>query len=762
MTRPYPTPRAHARQRGAMAILAMMFLVIFGSLAAAMAIVSQGNLRTADSHMKINRSLAACETGTYFIIDALDEAAFTITSDKGVISSGDADDIWLDLVVELSNTLGDDLHYVDSGGAYLDGEGNFVIGPIAMTSNPNDPSFVVTITPHPLVGEDYDAVRYQQEPYVSEGVSNLSPPDSTWLRVVIEATDGPANDSVTRVVSMDMSIEKRIPFALLSRSRIMVGRNVMIDGPVGSLYDEVHLEDGHPVQIASDFRGLNDTLDARLDALLGALVWDGTNGDTNGDNRINTALDTELGLLDPDDPETGDVDADGYIDEFDLFLGFFDTDANGEVTLTELEDQMSSDVEARQLLELIDSFGYGPGDAPPGYTGDAASFAGREGYNDGVISAADRYAKLRGEIFISANVADWNVGAADSDPSDSLDGTYQDYLAGPIVAGFNSDPISFGSDAEENDLWEFESTDFDQSDFRALATGSLGAPDYYESLEAVPYGAAFPYDYFDRPVYANRSFTDVLIPVGTNALFIDCTFTGVVFVDTAVDNDDMNYNYAGMVFADGSQKHPDRSALVSGYGDVADTKTTGNNIRFHDCEFRGSVVTEAPTEFTHTRNKLAFTGVTSWNLSTLNDDDYDLYSRSAILAPHFSVEMGTFNKADGSLAGVSGSGDEAVELTGTIVAGLMDIRGQVTIRGTLLTTFAPQSNTGPVIGDTSPQYNTTLGYFDTEDGDLEASLPAEGVGIIQIIYEPLPLPDNIRGPVSIVPMWSTYYEGQTQ
>ncbi len=34
--------------RGAAAVLAMMFLMIFGSLAAAMAIVSQGNLSTAD------------------------------------------------------------------------------------------------------------------------------------------------------------------------------------------------------------------------------------------------------------------------------------------------------------------------------------------------------------------------------------------------------------------------------------------------------------------------------------------------------------------------------------------------------------------------------------------------------------------------------------------------------------------------------------------------------------------------------------------
>ena len=47
-----------ANRRGVASILAMMFLVIFGSLAAAMAVVAQGNLRTADSAMKVSRALS--------------------------------------------------------------------------------------------------------------------------------------------------------------------------------------------------------------------------------------------------------------------------------------------------------------------------------------------------------------------------------------------------------------------------------------------------------------------------------------------------------------------------------------------------------------------------------------------------------------------------------------------------------------------------------------------------------------------------------
>ena len=32
--------------------------------------------------------------------------------------------------------------------------------------------------------------------------------------------------------------------------------------------------------------------------------------------------------------------------------------------------------------------------------------------------------------------------------------------------------------------------------------------------------------------------------------------------------------------------------------------------------------------------------------------------------------------------------------------------------------FEPKSNSGPVLGETSPQFNTTLGYFPSAEGDL--------------------------------------------
>ena len=162
-----------------------------------------------------------------------------------------------------------------------------------------------------------------------------------------------------------------------------------------------------------------------------------------------------------------------------------------------------------------------------------------------------------------------------------------------------------------------------------------------------------------------------------------------------------------------------------------------------------------PTQFAHVRNKVAFTGTTVFNIADsprLSDEEKARYSRSAILLPHVSVEMGSFDQPAGD--------GEVLELSGTIVAGLIDMRGQVTVNGSVITTFEPISGVSPVVGDTSPQFNTTLGYFSLDQGDYESELPAAGLGKITITYDPsLALPDGIDGPIELKPIVSTYSEG---
>src|SRR5580692_3315871 len=96
------------RNRGAAAILAMMFLVIFASLAAAMAIIAQGNLATADNSYKIHRSLASCETGLQFLNYQLGQATSTITTTTGQITAANAPALWTSIGTAMQATLAGD------------------------------------------------------------------------------------------------------------------------------------------------------------------------------------------------------------------------------------------------------------------------------------------------------------------------------------------------------------------------------------------------------------------------------------------------------------------------------------------------------------------------------------------------------------------------------------------------------------------------------------------------------------------------------
>ncbi len=809
--------RPAARRRGVAAVLAMMFLVIFGSLAAAMAIVSQGNLRTAESHLKINRTLAAAETGMLLMeyqfaaalrFDGSDsDDRPDITTTDGIIHDGIPTDtdgnvygLWQAIATQIHSEMTGQLHNQANPSFTTPAPGTTLhglpivelnIGPIRV--GPGEPDFTAKFTPHPLPGEDYDSAEYDRLPYgpattpeeeeikeeagIDWVVSNAAPLDGRFIRIKVTAYDdgssagtqaapgAPEHRRVYRSVSKDVRITKRIPFAILSRSRVMIGRNVMVDGAVGSHFSEVNLTNGHPVQVLSDFRGLDGTLDSDLDALVGTLI---TN-DVNGDNRLNIASSSETSGI--ADPAALDIDGDGYISDFDFFLAAFDGNGDNRVTASELGT--TGDPSREQLFEMIDALM-----SPNAYDSNGDGIP--EG--DGFIDGDDFYAKIRGEVSILATQSDWESGAAG--------GAYQDYVEGSILPDYGHDPITF-DDQQHAEDFQFTASDFNIAAFADDATTDVAAqaaapvanepsnPTEYvapsaATREAVPFGAAYPYDYFDRPVYRNMVFDNVKIPKGTNALFEDCKFIGVTYIETEPVNDAEDYNYAGMQNADGSFKHPDRVVTVNGtdYGgdpvavgnQAYGTKLISNNVRFHNCTFEGAIVSgnwtggstsDQPAEYTHTRNKVAFTGNTEFNIedsTNLSDDEKDLFQRSTLLLPHFSVEMGSFDDGYAS--------SETVKLSGTIVAGLIDMRGQVEVEGTVVTTFEPISDTGPVIGDTSPQFNTTLGYFDSASGDLEAELPSTGLGKITLRYNPNKyLPDGIDGPLTIEPLERTFKEG---
>jgi len=72
-------------------VLAMMFLVLFGSLVAAMAIASQGNIKTASTHLHVMRASGAAETGLAEATERIANAA-----SRFVVAESDIDEnaVW--------------------------------------------------------------------------------------------------------------------------------------------------------------------------------------------------------------------------------------------------------------------------------------------------------------------------------------------------------------------------------------------------------------------------------------------------------------------------------------------------------------------------------------------------------------------------------------------------------------------------------------------------------------------------------------------
>jgi hypothetical protein len=370
--------------------------------------------------------------------------------------------------------------------------------------------------------------------------------------------------------------------------------------------------------------------------------------------------------------------------------------------------------------------------------------------------------------------------------------------------------------------------------------------------ERMPFNApvnAFA-DWYYRPRYENMVFRDVQIPQGTNALFINCTFVGVTLVHSYTDNTHINWSLYGKMEWSGTQNRPiystqplDRSdflryttgnpvdgpvnyddfpnpPVINGatvLGAARNTKQYSNNIRFHDCLFVGSIVSDSPTEYTHVRNKFQFTGSTRFVTEhpdapedpDLNPESRDAaeIAKSSMMLPNYSVDIGQFNSPTDTFVPAQGQTapvGQNVQLHGTIVAGVLDIRGTTTIDGSLMLTFLPVAGQGPLqqngeaVGNPAG-FNTTLGYFGPDDGDGESldpnqlpivngqrivgydvdndgiadiahdqtppqgarAVPFYGYGRVTLNWNPdLPMPDGIMLPVGIEVVPLTYREGR--
>lgn len=784
--------RGH-RRRGVASVLAMMFLVIFGSLGIAMAIVAQGNLRTADSAIKVSRAMSAAETGLVFASKRLASEGKRFVVRKGVIDADFSTKLWNgtwnagtdgEVIIEPAHGYNEgnsadslaeavrNAHAADENTLTVD------VGDSDLPAI-NDDGLLETRPIRVIAGDDHVWFRLTYEPLV----------DSPAIRVTAVGADG----DIRRTLQMDFRINKRIEYAVITPNRLMIGKNVLVSGPLATRYGtetgELNAGNGDPLVMRSDFYYLSSALDTLLDDFYDAVIQ----YDVDGDARLRPSNSTEAQGI-ALNSDFRDIDGDEYVTDFDLFLETFSTDGDNKVVYDSIKAAAAglgnlteefADVD-NQLAWLIDQW-----DPDRNDDGVVDARDTRLGYDDGVLNGLDRCAKVTGRLAFGVTKAAWETAnGAD----------YQNLVQGAVSPKLDDAPVTFGVSAEDmrvvtTDMFADSATWFktQANNGGSLASqvasggGSVTMPGA-ATWEPVPYGSSSAYDWYQRKIYSGYTFTNVKIPVGENAVFDNCTFVGVCYIETQQACIDVNWNYAGSmkktVLAGGgvvySPKFPGLTSSLGG-NPVADTKAFSNSIRFNNCTFLGSVAGDTPNEYTHWRNKVQLTGQTRFYLDPTDPEllqqedsatllsllngisagDKDMLARSSVMLPGWSVDVGNFNNEQAA----DPEDTARVKLRGTIIAGIMDVRGTADVFGTMLMTFRPVAGQGPLFYDGQPDmFNTTIGYFGPLDGDGEGALPNEagfsGFGEITLRYNAnAKLPDGIPWPVSVEAEPATYLEG---
>jgi hypothetical protein len=260
--------------------------------------------------------------------------------------------------------------------------------------------------------------------------------------------------------------------------------------------------------------------------------------------------------------------------------------------------------------------------------------------------------------------------------------------------------------------------------YNATRTAQGGGGDIYYSTSATNYtgnldslgstcGTKYRYEYFphavdsyttNRPgggglqvkryIYKDQTFADASLPSDKNALFINCTFNDVLYVD------------------------------------CGKTTSNYNNVRFDNCTFNGTIVSNTPQSFNWQKNTLYFTGSATFQNTSAD---------ATILAPHFNVNLGNTNPVAGT--------DNV--LRGAIVGGIVDVRGNAEVFGTIISMADTSSYTSG--------YVSNIGAT-TADGGSE-TVAVGDVGTIDITPDPdKMLPSGITTPIVIKPLQDTYSE----
>jgi Tfp pilus assembly protein PilX len=273
--------------------------------------------------------------------------------------------------------------------------------------------------------------------------------------------------------------------------------------------------------------------------------------------------------------------------------------------------------------------------------------------------------------------------------ADELQGYHENVNYGQPAGDMPGMDISdYDTDTYTSGLSTIPSTSNRVTEYFPHAAGNYGAPSSSGSLRLTRY------------VYENQTYSNAFLPCGRQALFRNCTFEGVLYIDC--------------------------------YKNSTSSTSYTNNVRFENCNFNGVIVTNVPQPFNWQRNCLYFTGEAAFN-------NQSSIQEATILAPHFNVNLGNTNPQQS---------DNNV-LTGAIIGGIVDVRGNAQIYGTIISMADTSSYTSG--------YVTNIGAT-LDDGGSETTELGD-IGVIGITpEEEMMLPSGITSPIILKPDNDTYGE----
>jgi hypothetical protein len=632
------------RRRGVVSVVSMMFLILFGSLAAAMAILSRGNIVTAATHQHVVRALGAAETGLGVAEQRLIEAAGRFVVEKGSVDAGFGARLWSgafqqsdgQVTVLAAASYGGggspaglaeavaQVHAQDQNTVLMNGISAPTLGPAPSTADPSlygssDWVFTPAVA---LTAQGETAFQITYAPLAN----------GTQVRVMVTGFDfdyTTRGEPITRRIVQDFTIIKRVNAAILSPSKVMIGKNVIVEGDLGATYTDVAQQHGDPLTIKSDFWGLESGLDAELTKLFNALAT----YDADKDNRLRVGHPVEG----PGIPgnfaggytaATADVTGDGYVDEFDVFIMYYDTNRDGKVVLSAaltagtpaqgqsaefvgsggqpVDDDLALLLDSTRpdrnknkvfsfsdlnqngrfdpgLESLDDKEEVASGSLPTalqGYvvTQGGTSYVFRDqvlGFRDGVIDRRDQYAKVAGKLVFRVNQSQWASNQAN----------YMNRLRGPIDPSGSDAPITFNAPTSE--LPDLNSASFTNSE-TALKAAADGNGKSFEEQVALNLGVS---------VSQLATWTPANNPSGASA-------PKYFPLSGDADNDGLPDNYMTAYF----EKMPFNSPSYSDwyYRPVYQNMVfhnvripVGNNGLFRNCQFIGVTYVQSNTANSH-------------------------------------------------------------------------------------------------------------------------------------------------------------------